>query len=238
MKKTVVFVMTAMLALSLIACGKKETPATESQTEIQVETVQTTEETQPVQTETEAPASESETENEGADSVFAEIDGLKFCFYSGAGAWSTILDIAADGSFAGVFHDSEMGETGDKYPNGSQYICTFEGRFSETEKLDEYSYKLKLEDISYEKRPGVIWIEDGVRMIASEAYGLMPEEPGTIPTPDEYMLCLPGTPTADLPDGLISGLCMEMGLTDTPETLPCYVLYNVTLDTVFNAGAE
>ena len=54
---------------------------------------------------------------------------LDFTFASGAGAWLTELMLEQDGSFAGQYHDSEMGDLGDDYPNGSCYISTFSGRF-------------------------------------------------------------------------------------------------------------
>ena len=48
-------------------------------------------------------------------------------FSSGAGAWGTGLTLAADGSFSGEYHDSDMGDSGDDYPDGTVYLCNFPG---------------------------------------------------------------------------------------------------------------
>ena len=44
---------------------------------------------------------------------FELLSNQTFYFSSGAGAWGTEMDISADGSFTGNFHDSEMGDTGE-----------------------------------------------------------------------------------------------------------------------------
>lgn len=54
----------------------------------------------------------------------------RYGFSSGAGAWGTYFYLEKDGTFTGRFHDSEMGETGDGYPNGTVYISEFSGKFS------------------------------------------------------------------------------------------------------------
>ena len=44
---------------------------------------------------------------------------MTYIFTSGVGAWETELTLYADGTFTGQFHDSNMGETGYGYPNGT-----------------------------------------------------------------------------------------------------------------------
>ena len=65
---------------------------------------------------------------EGAEVSFGELSGLIWEFSSGAGGWSAGLRIGEDGSFTGDFHDSEMGDMGEEYPNGTIYCCSFSGR--------------------------------------------------------------------------------------------------------------
>ena len=67
---------------------------------------------------------------EKEDELFAHFEGMEWSFCSGAGAWSTDLQIRPDGTFTGQFHDSEMGESAEAYPDGTVYICEFSGRFS------------------------------------------------------------------------------------------------------------
>ncbi|HIX52345.1 MAG TPA: DUF1311 domain-containing protein, partial [Candidatus Lachnoclostridium stercoripullorum] len=42
---------------------------------------------------------------------FDDLQDLEFIFSSGAGAWGTTLQVRWDGSFAGTYSDSNMGET-------------------------------------------------------------------------------------------------------------------------------
>ena len=59
-------------------------------------------------------------ENAATD-LFALLDGPRFEFCSGVGAWGTELTIGENGAFKGSFHDSEMGETGEGYPDGKDF---------------------------------------------------------------------------------------------------------------------
>ena len=183
-------------------------------------------------------AGNSESKGIDADTLFAAVEDRDFYFASGAGAWATELEIEADGSFSGDYHDSDMGDSGSDYPNGTRYICEFKGRFAAPEKINEYSYKLKLEDLSFDKKPGTIWTEDGVRMIASEAYGMMAGDSEAGTAAREFILYLPGAPTADLPQGFLDSIRMPRAWTDIPEKLPVYGLYNTEAEAAFSADAD
>ena len=117
---------------------------------------------------------------------FDEIADMDWSFSSGAGGWSTDMQIAADGTFSGSFHDSEMGEIGDDYPNGSLYTCSFTGQLSVVEQVDEYSWKLKVDSLAVQDEPNVETIEDGIRYVTADPYG--------ISEGDEMTLYMPGTP--------------------------------------------
>ena len=183
-------------------------------------------------------AGESESKDIDADTLFAELEDKDFYFASGAGAWATEMEIEADGTFSGEYYDSDMGDIGTDYPNGTRYICEFEGRFAAPEKINEYSYKLKLEDLSFDKKPGTIWTEDGVRMIASNAYGMMAGDTAPDSPASEFILYLPGAPTADLPQGFLDCIRMPRAWTDIPEKLPVYGLYNTEAEAAFSADGD
>ena len=154
------------------------------------------------------------------DNLFASLAD-QFSFASGAGGWSTELMISDDGSFTGDYHDSDMGDSGDDYPGGTVYVCSFSGRFGDVKKIDETTYAMHLQEISLENEVGDEWIEDGVRYVASEPYGL--------DNADEIMVYLEGTPTADLPEEFLSWIAMPRAWGENiPEVLPCQGLYNVT----------
>ena len=88
----------------------------------------------------------------GAETVspFDQIDGLSFRFSSGVGGWSTDLTIGENGIFTGEYHDSEMGDTGEGYPDGSVYVCSFSGQLSVVEQVDENTWRLRVERIKTE----------------------------------------------------------------------------------------
>lgn len=180
---------------------------------------------------------ESETQHSGgtkADFEFQDVADRAFSFSSGAGAWSTELYINSDGTFHGLYSDSDMGDTGENYPNGTRYYSHFTGRFTELEKIDEFTYKMKLESLELEQEPNKEEISDGFRYISSGAYGL---EGG-----EDFYLYLPGAELASLPENYLHWVNNYLqGISndeqeDTTETkLPFYGLYNVKEEQGFSS---
>lgn len=115
----------------------------------------------------------------------------EYTFTSGAGGWSTGLKIGTDGYFEGRYHDSNMGETGNGYPKGTVYYCNFSGKFSELEPVNEYTYKVSLEQFSVADQTGGEYIENEIKYIASDPYGF--------DGPNEYYIYLPGIPSSMMP---------------------------------------
>lgn len=156
---------------------------------------------------------------------------MGFLFSSGAGAWGTRLVLNADGSFEGQFSDSNMGETGKDYPNGTVYLCSFTGRFSVSERLDVHSYPLTLEELTFNRPAGEEWIEDGILYVTAGPYGLYND------TTDgemsrSFILYAPTAPVFGLDESLLSwwpGRYEE----NPPETLNCWALWNVDGGTAF-----
>ena len=153
------------------------------------------------------------------------IEGLEnlpeFCFSSGAGAWRTMMTLNPDGTFAGKYSDSDMGDTGEGYPRGVCYVSTFSGKFTDIKKVDEYTYSMKLVSVETEENVGDEWIENGIKYIASNPYGL---EDG-----EEFLLYLPGAVTDTLPEGFISWMQILDPCGELEETLTTYGLYNVDM---------
>ena len=107
---------------------------------------------------------------EAPASVFETLSELEWTFTSGAGAWSTDLQLQADGSFTGQFHDSEMGESADAYPDGTIYFCSFSGRMSLVEQTGENAWKIRVDELKKEDEEEII--ADGIRYVPAEPYGL------------------------------------------------------------------
>ena len=116
---------------------------------------------------------------------------LELIFASGAGAWGSRLILHPDGSFTGDYRDSDMGSNATDYPNGTCYVSVFQGTFTAIQQISDYSWSMKLEELKMDREPEETWIEDGVRYIASEAYG--------VAGGDEFILYAPGTPADKLP---------------------------------------
>jgi hypothetical protein len=151
------------------------------------------------------------------DSIFKQLP-QSFYFSSGVGAWETEISIATNGSFTGKYHDSDRGDIGVGYSNGTVYISNFNGKFSQPQKVDAHSYSMNLEYIEVEKEPGVIYYENDIRYICSEPYGF--------DNADEFRIYLPGYVIDTLPEGFLPWAHINI-TTETVLPENYYGIYNV-----------
>ncbi len=152
---------------------------------------------------------------------------IEMVFSSGAGAWGTSLTLNSDGTFTGGFHDSNMGEQGDGYPNGTVYLSDFSGKFTQIKKLDSHSYEMYLTELTTEQPEGKEWIEDDIRYVCSNAYGL---ENG-----ERFVFYLPETPIEGLNEFFLNWWPGYYPVEDRAEYLDCFGLQNtVTGDGFFS----
>ena len=126
---------------------------------------------------------------EGEAMTFKDLSGLTWSFSSGAGAWETSLRIAPDGTFVGEYHDSEMGDAADAYPNGTVYYSSFVGKLTIGEAIDEYSWRVSVDFLTPDQVADeeTIGTEEGVRYVAAEPYGLKEGAAMTLYRPDTPM---------------------------------------------------
>lgn len=204
-KKIMTFILAGTVACSVCSCGDRGT-AESNHTETEIIQEEETSET------------EVDQKEEDGTLSFADFANLQFDFSSGAGAWRTILTIHADGSFSGEYIDSDMGDTGDDYPNGTMYQCNFSGQFTQPVKVNDYTYSMQISELNYVEEAGKEEIKDGVLYVYSDVYGLDNAE--------DILIYLPGAPLAELPEEFR----MWVGyydLTNIPDTeLPFYALNN------------
>ncbi len=158
---------------------------------------------------------------------FSELSKYQFIFSSGAGAWQTILNINEDGTFTGYYSDSDMGDTGEDYPNGINYSSTFEGKFTTPKKVNGYTYSTSIESIKLEKEVGSEEIIDGIKFIYSEPYGLNDAK--------EIYIYTTQAPIKELPEGFRSWVGYMDLSTVKEEYLPFYGLYNVETESGFSS---
>lgn len=146
-------------------------------------------------------------------------DTLHLVFASGAGAWGTELELNKDGTFNGLYHDSNMGETGEGYPGGTVYFCSFSGKFDHIKQIDGYTYAMTLSELNSEYPADWKQIEDDILYISSEPYGI---EDGK-----EFLFYTPEVPVNALSEDFLSW-CMALGSPDNEGNgmLSYYGLYN------------
>ena len=147
------------------------------------------------------------------DNIFETLSGMEWSFSSGVGGWGTYLSISADGSFTGDFHDSEMGETADEYPNGTVYFCSFHGKMSLAGRVDENTWKIHIDSLETDKAEELI--EDDIRYVPAEAYGLS--------AGDDMLLYGPGTPVSAFSEEMLMWTHVQEQ-EDTPVALDSWFL--------------
>ncbi len=161
---------------------------------------------------------------ETEENIFEKLSVMEWSFSSGAGGWSADMRINPDGTFTGNYHDSEMGETGEKYPDGTLYYAIFKGKMSVTEKTEENTWKIKIESIETEEPAGNEKIEDEVRYVSTEVYGLA--------AGDEMILYAPGTPVSVLSEEM-QLWAHVMDQENPPAALENWFLSNTSRDSGF-----
>ena len=153
---------------------------------------------------------------EGEALTAADLDNMVWCFSSGAGGWSTDINTGVDGAFTGSYHDSEMGESADEYPNGTMYVCSFSGALSVAEQTGENAWRIHIDSLTLDGEIGAESIEEGIRYVNVEPYG--------IHEGDDFTLYLPGTPV----DALTEDMRMWAHLLgdDAPAELEDWFMYS------------
>ena len=145
----------------------------------------------------------------------SDLSHLEWLFSSGVGAWFTSFRLDDTGAFTGQFHDGEMGETGEGYPNGTQYGCLFHGQARLGDMIDETTWELFVDSLELDEGQAPESIEDGVRYVTTEPYGIYAGQ--------RLLLYLPGKPVQELPEGFLPwGHLYAYG--DDLTALPCTTL--------------
>ena len=218
-----------LAAAMLAGCGKKPAETTapaESTYPLSTAAPETTapEATVPETTvpETTAPATTAPRETNPV--LFSHPDfPLQMTYASGAGGWRTELTLNADGTFSGSYTDSELGETGVDYPNGTLYYCNFSGCFDVISENDDHTYALELSVFSADAKAGESEIRDGIRYLSADAPGLSGLS-FVLGAPEASASMLGEFPVFSWPGNLQNPV---------PETLSCWALYNVSEDCAF-----
>jgi len=204
--RVVAFVLVAVFISGCGSAGRAEiqTISTETRESVQTEEHATASESEIAEskdeetrgTESASKGSTSEVMTEITELTFADLSKYSFEFSSGAGAWGEWFTIEKDGYFTGLFNDSNMGETGEGYEDGTRYSSSYSGHFTDLTKIDDHTYEMTLADISYKELIGTEEISDNVLYIYTGSYCLG----GT----DTFTIYLPGTPLDVIPEDVYS----------------------------------
>lgn len=220
-KKFALISMITLLGMVLFTgCQKADTTA-ENNPKVHAETQSSATQTQEAEETTEETVPSSEAD--ATDGIFAQMQNCDFEYSSGAGGWKTELKVNADGSFSGSYFDSEMGETGDDYPNGVMYSCDFEGKFTEPQKINDYTYKTTVDTITLDQTRGKEEIKDGVKYIYSDPYGLEDAK--------DILIYVKGAPVSELPEEYLNWVNYSL---DDGTKLPFFGIYNENGDAGFS----
>lgn len=194
--------LTILFAIAIAGCASDSTDDIYNISHENIQTTQTEEtsvEEENMTAEKDTTIAETEVE-ESDDLTFADLAERQFGFSSGAGGWSEEFIIEKDGYFTGNYHDTDMGDTGEGYDDGTMYSSTYSGHFTDLTKINDYTYQMKLADITYKETADTVEISDNTRYIYTESYCLG----GT----DTFTIYLPGTPISELPEGVYIWLSM------------------------------
>lgn len=157
---------------------------------------------------------------------FTDLTDHEFEFSSGVGGWATVFNVDTDGSFKGSYHDSDMGDVGEGYPNGTFYFCSFSGRFTKPKKINDYTYSVKIASMKYDDQVGTEEFADGMKYVYTEPYGLEDA--------DEILIYLPGSPISKLPEPYMEWVRNAI-INENETVLPFYGLYNKKLEYGFSS---
>ena len=141
-------------------------------------------------------ADKEQGEKTGDDLTFEDLANYTYEFSSGAGGWSDEFEIEKDGYFHGNYHDSDMGDTGEGYEDGTMYIAHYSGHLGNLEKVDDLTYTMTILDMKTDEKQAGEYIEDGVRYVIAGPYALS--------ACDSLTIYLPGTKTSKLSDAEMS----------------------------------
>lgn len=141
---------------------------------------------------------------------------------SGVGAWSTDLRINQDGSFYGYYHDTDMGEIGEEYPNGTLYESIFQGRFSEIKQINSFTYSMIVSELNIHGKIDSKFVQDGVLHITTY--------PAGINKGATFLIYVPGTPLSYFSEEHLSWL---HDFTKNPTQR--YALCNLTTGAAFDS---
>lgn len=169
-------------------------------------------------------------ESSSASVAFADFP-MTFGYANPAEGWSTTLMVSAKGRFTGHYNKWATGEVGPDFPNGTQYVCDFAGKFVEVKPAGDSQFSMRVEGLRITSDPADPKnpTTEGVRT----QYCEIGSDPVGFTSADEFLLFRPAKKVAGLPEGYVAWV-FPAGAPS--ETLGFYGLYNVAGNESFRGG--
>lgn len=208
-QKFLVATMTILFAFTCVGCSTEAPRELEAETLVSAETPEQVELAENVETaqveetsveETATTESQEETmaDPDGQESVevpeftFADLSTKEFQFSTGAGGWSEELRIEKDGYFTGKLQDYLFIDNGG---SDKLRINSYSGHFTNLTKIDDYTYRITLADISYKGTSGSEVEVRGVPYVYADSNFL-------VDTTNTFAIYLPGKPLNEIPEAI------------------------------------
>ncbi|MBO5326205.1 MAG: hypothetical protein J6A80_08250 [Lachnospiraceae bacterium] len=151
--------------------------------------------------------------------AWKDVEGLCFQCPGLNGDYPTWLYVSSDGSFTGGYKELYPEDTGENYPDGTIYLCNFDGKFAEPKKINSYTYSLEVSTMTYEEHIGSHIKKDDLYYYYVPPMGLYDLE--------ELVLYTPGAPLRELPVAFLESVGYQALSLEKDATLPFYAIYNV-----------
>lgn len=107
----------------------------------------------------------SEQSTDLPEAVFETLPS-EFTFTDGAGVWYTNIILNQDGTFTGEYRDYSVSDTGEGLASN------FGGKFTELQKIDEYTYSMNLDSLSLIYLPGRPMNEEEMNNLSGSYVGV------------------------------------------------------------------
>ncbi len=143
---------------------------------------------------------------------------VNLTFTSGAYGWKTRISIKENGEFSGRYSDIDNDDRNFRYPSGTVHLSDFYGRFSDITKIDDHTYRMKLDYYCSTHTKGASEIMNNIRYVYTVPFGI---ERGDI-----FYFYLPGKEVSDLNECFVGWSMGSVGDISDLETMDCYGLFN------------
>lgn len=151
--------------------------------------------------------------------AWKDVEGLCFQCSGLNGDYPTWFYVSSNGSFSGGYKELYLENTGEDYPDGTIYLCNFDGKFVEPKKINAYTYSLEVSTMTYEEHIGSHIKKDDLYYYYVWPAGLYDLE--------ELVLYTPGAPLRELPVAFLESVGYQALSLEKDATLPFYAIYNV-----------